>query len=214
MAEVVPSITAYNTDEYRHQIEKLAGFAHRLHIDLMDEKFTGKKSIPAENAWWPAGVKADFHVMSHNPHHSVDIILEHRPNMIVIHAEASGDFSQFSSRLKHLGVKVGVALLATTPVTTIMPAIDKIDHVLIFSGNLGEYGGHANLDLLHKVQTLKQHRPQLEIGWDGGVNDRNISQLVFGGVDVFDVGGFIQNAPDPERAFHSLARIADETGTT
>jgi pentose-5-phosphate-3-epimerase len=54
----------------------------------------------------------------------------------------------------------------------------------------------------------------LEIGWDGGINDRNISQLVFGGVDVLNVGGYIQNANNPERAYNSLFRIADETGTT
>jgi pentose-5-phosphate-3-epimerase len=54
----------------------------------------------------------------------------------------------------------------------------------------------------------------LEIGWDGGVTDQNISQLAFAGVDVFNVGGFIQKAEDPEKAFHVLERIADETGTT
>ena len=52
------------------------------------------------------------------------------------------------------------------------------------------------------------------MGGDGGVNTQNISQLAFGGVDVFNVGSFIQQAPDAERAFRSLQRIAEETGTT
>jgi ribulose-phosphate 3-epimerase len=58
------------------------------------------------------------------------------------------------------------------------------------------------------------HKPELEIGWDGGVNDQNISQLAFAGVDVFNVGGFIQKAENPEKAFNTLERIADETGET
>jgi len=86
--------------------------------------------------------------------------------------------------------------------------------VLIFSGNLGEYGGHANFDLLNKVDFLRQHKPELEIGWDGGVNLQNISQLAAGGVDVFNVGGFLQTAPDPEHEYLALERIAEETGTT
>jgi pentose-5-phosphate-3-epimerase len=70
------------------------------------------------------------------------------------------------------------------------------------------------MDLLNKAEELKRHRPQLEIGWDGGVNERNISRLAFSGVDVFNVGGYIQNAEDPERAYKALSRIAEETGTT
>jgi len=37
---------------------------------------------------------------------------------------------------------------------------------------------------------------------------------VFGGVDVLDVGGYIQDAADPQKAYERLARIAEETGTT
>ena len=68
--------------------------------------------------------------------------------------------------------------------------------------------------MLHKAGVIKQHNPNIEVGWDGGINQQNISRLAAGGVDVFDVGGFIQDSPDPEHAYNILARIADETGTT
>lgn len=214
MPVICPSVLARDKDEYHRQMEKVAGFAERIQIDLTDGVFAPKQTIKPEDAWWPVGVQADFHLMYRDPHHVTDVILQHRPNMIIIHAEASGNFVAFAESLRHKGVKVGVALLPQTPVTTIMPALDKIDHVLIFSGQLGEFGGHANMDLLNKTRELKRHRPQLEIGWDGGVDERNISQLAFGGVDVFVVGGYIQKSSDPEKAYRTLARIADETGTT
>ncbi|HEU4606630.1 MAG TPA: hypothetical protein VFS31_00875, partial [Chitinophagaceae bacterium] len=112
------------------------------------------------------------------------------------------------------GVKIGVALLQQTTAETILPALNYVDHVLIFAGNLGHYGGQANMHMQNKIQTLKQHKPQLEIGWDGGINDQNISELVLAGVDVFNVGGYIQDSNNPERAFRALQRIAEETGTT
>jgi ribulose-phosphate 3-epimerase len=152
--------------------------------------------------------------MYRQPHDAVDIILEHKPNMVIVHAEAEGNFLSIAEKFRPLDVKVGLALLAHTSVESIFQVLNHLDHVLIFSGNLGEYGGHANLDLLNKVRTLKQHKPDLEVGWDGGVNNRNISQLAMAGVDVFDVGGFLQDSPNPERDYHSLKRIAEETGTT
>lgn len=214
MSLICPAILAADEDQYRQQIEKVGHFAERIQIDLTDGFFAKSKTVTPDQAWWPVGIKADFHLMYKNPMAAAEVILEHRPNMLIVHSEADGNFSSFVSLCRRAGVKVGVALLARTPVSTILPALMSIDHVLIFSGELGQYGGHANLDLLNKVRVLRQHRPDLEIGWDGGVNIHNISQLAFGGVDVFNVGGFLQNSDDPEKAYRALARIAEETGTT
>ncbi|MDO8591624.1 MAG: hypothetical protein Q7R60_01695 [bacterium] len=214
MPIICPSILAANVDEYRQQVEKVAHFAHRLQIDLTDGKFAANQTVKPQDAWWPVGIKADFHLMFEDPSLAEKTVLEHKPHLIIVHAEASGSFEAFASRCHGQGVKVGVALLPRTSPQTIVESLGKIDHVLIFSGNLGEYGGHADLDLLRRVHYLKEHKPEIEIGWDGGINDQNISQLVSGGVDVLNVGGSIQKAEDPEKAFHKLQRIADETGST
>jgi pentose-5-phosphate-3-epimerase len=214
MAVICPSILAADNNQYRAQIQKIGHFAERIQIDLTDGDFAKSRTVMPEEAWWPVGIKADFHLMYRRPARAIDIVLEHKPNLVIIHAEADGNFVAFAEKLHNLGIKVGVALLAGTQPDSILPALDKIDHVLIFSGNLGEYGGHVNLDLLKKAHYLKQHRQDLEIGWDGGINTQNISLLAAGGVDVFNVGGFIQSSENPEHTYKILERIADETGTT
>lgn len=214
MPVICPSVLAKDKDEYRRQMEVVAGFAERVQIDLTDGEFAKSATLAPEDAWWPVGVKADFHLMYKDPHRAADVILEHRPNMIIVHAEASGNFLNFASRLKRLGIKVGVALLPNTQAENIIPALDHIDHVLIFSGSLGEFGGHARLDLLGKARQLKSAKRSLEIGWDGGINNQNVAQLVAGGVDVLDVGGYIQHSDDPKKAYKTLDRIAQEMGTT
>lgn len=214
MPVICPSILAADPDQYREQIEKVGHFAERIQIDLTDGAFAKNKTVMPEEAWWPVGIKADFHLMYRNPSSAAEVILEHQPHMLIVHSEADGNFSAIVNICRRAGVKVGVALLARTPAEVILPALNSIDHVLIFSGDLGRFGGHANLDLLNKIKILRQHRPDLEIGWDGGINLQNLSQLAFGGVDVFNVGGFLQNSDDPERAYAALARIAAETGTT
>lgn len=215
MPVICPTITATTQDEYRAQMAKVARFANRIQIDLTDGIFAKRRTVSPEQAWWLAGVKADFHLMYQKPMPAIETIMENRPNMIIVHAEADGDFNEVVNFIHDKGVKVGVALLPKTPVDVVEPALEKLDHVMIFSGNLGYQGGsQADIPLLHKVTYLKSREPDLEIGWDGGINDQNVARLVFGGVDVLNVGGFIQSADDPEKAYRVLERIAEETGTT
>ena len=214
MLVVCPTILAESPEQYHQQMEKIAHFAQRIQIDLTDGQFAPNQTVKPEDAWWPAGVLADFHLMYRHPEHAVDVILAHKPHLVIVHAEAQGHFENFSQLLHNLGIKVGVALLPPTGAETIVPALHLIDHVLIFSGSLGHYGGQANFDLLHKVHALKNHKPHLEVGWDGGINDQNIARLAAGGVDVFNVGGYLQDSPNPEHAYRALDRIAQETGTT
>jgi ribulose-phosphate 3-epimerase len=211
---VCPSILAQNPEQYHEQMEKVAGFAERIQIDLTDGKFAKSRTVSPNDAWWPVGVKADFHLMYDQPEAAIDTILKHKPNLIIIHAEAEGNFLTIAEELQKMKVKVGLALLPHTSVEVITPALQHLDHVLIFSGNLGEYGGRADLSLLSKVSELKIKKSELEIGWDGGINNQNIAQLAAGGVDVLNVGGYLQAAEDPHKAYLGLVRIADETGTT
>lgn len=211
---VCPAILASDKESYYKQIQKVAHFAHRIQIDLTDGVFAPHKTIGPDEVWWPVGFLADFHLMYQNPLPAVRKILHHKPNLIIVHAEAEGDFGQVIDFCRKHSIKVGVALLAQTQPKEILSALDDIDHVLVFSGYLGSFGGQADLAQLDKVEELKRQKPDLEIGWDGGINDQNASQLVFGGVDVLNVGGFIQKSDDPEAAYRALQRIADETGTT
>lgn len=214
MALVCPAVLAADQNSYHDQMTKVAGFAHRVQIDLADERFAPTKTVQPEQAWWPVGVRADFHLMLGRPASAVSALLRHRPHLIIVHAEAEGEFPAIAEACKSSGVKIGVALLQDTPPQAIVPALGLIDHVLIFSGRLGQFGGQADLGQLNKVAILKAAKAELEIGWDGGVNDQNAAGLVLGGVDVLNVGGYIQNAEQPQRAYQALQRIADETGAT
>jgi ribulose-phosphate 3-epimerase len=211
---ICPAILAADKKEYDRQIKNIAHVAHRIQIDLTDGVFTPHQTVSPEEAWWPVGFLADFHLMYKNPFLAIQKILRHKPHLIIVQAEAEGNFWQIVDFCRNYSIKLGVALLPPTSPEKIFPALEVIDHVLIFSGELGKFGGQADLSLLQKVKVLKQQKPELEIGWDGGINDQNVSELVLGKVDVLNVGGFIQNSQDPRKAFSILQRIVDETGTT
>lgn len=209
MTSICPTITTDDPAVYRLQIEQTLSYASRLHIDLADGIFTNNKLMAIEDVWWPGGVRADLHVMYKQPLEHAAVLLALQPQLVIVHAEAEGDFLLFAESAHHRGVEVGVALLPETPVSAIMPALEHIDHVLIFSGNLGHFGGHADLKLLDKAAELKRLKPTLELGWDGGVNDQNAKQLAQGGIDVLNAGGYLHGTQDPAAAYATLKAVAE-----
>jgi len=207
-ATICPTVTTDDPAVYERQIEQTVAYAHRVHIDLSDGFFTSKL-IEIEDVWWPGGVRADLHVLYERPFDHVEALTALRPQLIIVHAEAEGDFVAFANQVRHYGIEVGVALLPETPIDAIAPALDLIDHVLIFSGHLRHFGGHADLGLLDKAKQLRELKPSLEIGWDGGVDAQNAAELVRGGVDVLNAGGYLHGAVEPHRAYATLVAATE-----
>lgn len=204
MAVICPTVTAYEPHAYREQMEKLEVFAPRIHIDLMDGKFAPTKSPTLEQVWWPDKTIADIHLMYQEPMAYLEQLIKLQPHLVVIHNEAHVHHMEFAAHLHANNIKAGLALLQDTPVEYAFQIMHSFDHVLVFSGDLGHHGGKADLSLLDKVRQIRQHHPDVEIGWDGGINDQNSKKLIEAGVDVLNVGGFIAQSKDPAAAFHSL----------
>lgn len=204
---ICPTVTTDDPDVYKLQIEQTLSYAHRLHIDLADGIFTNNKLMEIEDVWWPGGVRADLHVMYRSPFAHTDALVALQPQLIIVHAEAEGDYVAFAETLHRHGIEAGVAILPDTSVESIAPALDLIDHVLIFSGNLGHFGGHADLKLLEKAKQLRGLKPTIEIGWDGGVSDKNAKKLAHGGVDVLNAGGYLHGTQDAAKSYAKLKAL-------
>lgn len=207
MAVICPTVLAPTIEEYNSQIKKLTSLASRIQIDLADGEFTGPKTLDLKDVWWPHSLEADLHLMYQRPIEHLQEILHLRPHLVIVHVEAEVHHMHFAAELHKEGIRAGLAILPDTPVANAQQIMHSFDHVLIFGGHLGHFGGEADLSQLHKVQEAKAHHPDLEIGWDGGVNDQNAKQLADGGVDVLNVGGFIQNSQNPSASFQILQKL-------
>src|SRR5690554_6279773 len=64
---ICPTVTAATAHLYRQQIEQIAGFATRIHIDLSDGSLAPNRLIDLDKVWWPGGVRADIHAMLARP---------------------------------------------------------------------------------------------------------------------------------------------------
>jgi ribulose-phosphate 3-epimerase len=204
MSIICPTITATYANQFKEQIELVSQFAQRVHLDLADNIFA-PKLLDVSKIWLP-DILTDIHVMYEYPGKVIERLINLRPNLVIIHYESDANFNEIAHMLKSNGIKFGIALLQQTDVSVLKQYSNLIDHVLIFSGNLGFFGGQVDMNLFHKTDSIKDINPDIEIGWDGGINPSNAKILADHHVDVLNVGGYIHKSNNPKLAYTSLVR--------
>lgn len=212
MSTVVPTIMAETLDDFKAAVERITPFARRVHIDLSDGEFAPTFLLGEGQLWWPQGWEVDIHAMVTRPATHIEQLLVLKPAMVLLHAESEGDLLQYVKQLKEAGIKAGLALLKPTVPSTMADVIKEVDHVMIFSGELGNFGGTASMMQLEKVRLVKAINPKAEIGWDGGVSVENAYTLSQGGVDVLNVGGAIALADNPAEAYQAIVAETNKHG--
>jgi ribulose-phosphate 3-epimerase len=211
-AQIAPAVLTETTDQFKTMMERIHQLADRVHIDITDGEFAPSFTINASEAWWPQGWHADIHAMVARPSEYVDQLITLRCDLIIFHAEVQEDLMPIIQKVKAADIKAGIALQRPTVPSTVANLIQAVDHVMIFSGELGKYGGKASLMQLEKVRLIKAINPNVEIGWDGGVTLDNAFGLAQGGVDVLNVGGTIAKSADPAETYRALVAEINKHG--
>ena len=193
-------------------VERIHPFAQRVHVDVCDGEFAPSFTVGAAQVWWPQEWTVDIHAMVARPSEHLETLISLKPHLIIFHAEVQEDIVPVLQHVKQFGIKAGVALLRSTVPSTVKAAIEAADHVMIFSGELGKYGGTASLMQLEKVRLIRMIHQDVEIGWDGGANVENAYSLAQGGVDVLNVGGVIAKSDDPQATYTALVNEINKHG--
>lgn len=209
---VVPTIMAETIDQLRESTEKLKTFVRRVHVDISDGEFAPTFLLSEAQLFWPEGWEVDIHAMVARPSEHLAQLIQLKPSMVILHAETQEDVVPHLQALRQAGIKPGLALLKTTVPATVQTAIEAADHVMIFSGDLGKFGGTASMMQLEKIRLIRKIKPEIEIGWDGGVKIDNAYTLTQGGVDVLNVGGEIANSANPSETYNELVKEINKHG--
>ncbi|MBQ9017519.1 hypothetical protein IJ118_00380 [Candidatus Saccharibacteria bacterium] len=209
---IVPAILTSNKMDYRAQIERINLYSRRAQVDVTDGVFAPNETLDITNVWWPKGWTIDLHMMVAKPSQHIDTVLKLMPSLCIFHAEAREDLTPIFKTLKDHGIRTGLALLPSTYPPNVKPYIDMVDHVLIFAGKLGEQGGAADMMQTEKIPLVRNMKPELEIGWDGGANLRNIRALAHADLDVINVGSALSKAENPMKMYEALVAEIDKTG--
>ena len=187
---------------YRHEFP--------VHIDISDGTLTDATTIAETAIWWPKGWTVDIHMITNTPSAHLDNIIKLKPNLAIFHAEANEDLLPIFQKLHEANIKAGVAIIKSVYPGNIKHILQEADYALIFSGTLGQYGGQAEPLLFEKAAIIKEIKPSIEIGWDGGANEENIHLITHAGVDVINVGSAIAKAEDCASAYNKLNKLTEK----
>ncbi|MBR6884918.1 MAG: ribulose-phosphate 3-epimerase [Prevotella sp.] len=212
---VSPSLLAANFIDLRSDVDMInRSEADWLHMDIMDGVFVPNISFgfPVLEAVAKACTKPlDVHFMIVHPEQYIQRTAKLGAMMMNVHYEACTHLHRTVQEIHDAGMKAGVTLNPSTPVSVLEDIINDVDMVLLMSVNPG-FGGQTFIEnTISKVQRLKelivQSGSKALIEVDGGVQAETAPRLVKAGVDVLVSGSYVFKAADPFQTIKELKAL-------
>lgn len=185
-----------------------------LHLDIMDGVFVPNISFgfPVIDAVAKVCKKPlDVHLMIVQPERYVERVAKTGAMMMNVHYEACTHLHRTIQEIHAAGMKAGVTLNPSTPVSVLEDIIGDVDMVLLMSVNPG-FGGQmfipnttVKLKRLRKLIDESESKAIIQI--DGGVTDVTAPPLVEAGVDCLVSGSYIFKQADPIATIKGLKKV-------
>ncbi len=212
MIKVAPSILSADFGCLLEEVKRVEkGGADLLHIDVMDGHFVPNITLGAPVISCIKGRTAlpfDVHLMIEKPENYVDNFIKAGADIITFHVESTVHLHRLTNYIKDRGVKPGIALNPSTPLSCIEYILNDVYMILIMSVNPG-FGGQEFIPaMIEKIKDLKeiikQNRLKTLIEVDGGITVDNAANIAKAGADILVAGSAIYSSNNPESVIQKL----------
>jgi ribulose-phosphate 3-epimerase len=150
--------------------------------------------------------------MIENADRYLDAFVDAGAASVSVHVEALPHLQRAVAHLRARGVRPGVALNPSTPLSTLEEILPEVDFVLLMSVNPGfsfQTFLPATLDKIRRLhRTIAERGLAAKIQVDGGINLQNVRSVVDAGVEIVVAGAAAFGGGDPEAATRALREAA------
>lgn len=194
-----------------------------LHVDILDGHFSPSMPLGLDTVRQlrqRTPLQFDCHVMVTAQDYFVDELLDIGVDQIVFHAETQPHIDGMLNRIHEKGVRAGVALKPSTPLTELEYVLEKCDTVLLMLINPGyafvkgeKQVAYADRKIRNLRQMIDSRGLDTKIEVDGRISPANIEKYGTGDVDIFVTGSTCIDRSDMEGSLERLNQLrASVTG--
>ena len=191
-----------------------------LHVDILDAHFSPSMPLGLDTVRQlrqKTDMFFDCHVMVENQDFFVDELLDIGVQQIVFHAETQPHIDGMINRIHAKGVKAGIALKPSTPLSTVEYVLDKCDSVLLMLINPGyaflkgeKQVAYADRKIRQLRQMINERGLDTKIELDGRISPDNIRTYGKDLADVFVTGTTCLDRNDLSGSFARLEQLRRE----
>jgi len=212
MVQIAPSVLSADFTRLEDQIRAVEkGGAEILHFDVMDGCFVPNITIGLpvlRSVRKKTRLKIDCHLMIVEPSRYAVEFVKAGADMVSVHVEADVHLHRTLSAIRQAGAEAGIAVNPATSLSVLDEAISFADFVLLMSVNPG-FGGQrfipTSLDKLRRLRQMIQEKGlKTRIEIDGGIDSKNISQVVQAGAEIIVAGSAVFENENPTQAVKDL----------
>lgn len=182
-----------------------------LHLDVMDGHFVpditfGNKFTADINKI--TDLPLDVHLMVIDPAKFFDSYIDAGADSLSFHIEADTHVHRSINHIKSRGVKAGISIVPSTPVSALSEIITDIDYVQIMTVNPGFSGQKLIKSCVDKISQLdvirKEKNLDFKILIDGGVNPDSAGMLISCGADTLITASAFFNSDNPSETVKQI----------
>ena len=194
--KIIPDILAKTIEEYHRNLRAARQLTDRFHIDIIDGVYVDNATIGPRDIQKQIDNKMDMHLMVEDPVWYARECIKLNPHIVIVQFESPGDVGAALELTVKNGFRAGLSINPDTSIDDIKEFLPIIKHLQIMGYNAGFAGTKLVRSVLEKPAQVRAIRPDLEIGLDGGVNDKTIGVIAKAEFDTITSNSFLFDNPE------------------